>query len=446
MSTDYLYQIRKSFAACSDWLLSSLPSEKKAILYLEAEDTLFVRYNAHRVRQNTQVEQAFLNMQIFENLKSMKTVFSLTGDLDTDLKNTKLLYHKALQTMEKALEESTPREMAKNFTSKNIFEGKYSQSTVLNEISSQTKNLDFTGLAHFGPILNMVRTSENVAHEFQTDFFTLDYSLYHHQHAVKGMYCHNEWSQEEFENSLHKSNYYLELMQKPSIEIKPGNYRVYLAPGAVAELASMLSWGALSQKAYKIGRNPFEKLIAKEKQFSSKINIKENFSLGLCPAFNNNGEVAPLSLELIKNGEIQNLLTSTKTANDYGLISNFAEEEEYLKSLEIAPGNLDMSQVLSELGTGLFLSNLHYLNWSDPQNARITGMTRYACFWVEKGEIIGPIKDLRFDESFYTLWGKELESITHASEIMPNTDTYFKRHLGGKKIPGMIVSNMKFTL
>ena len=31
--------------------------------------------------------------------------------------------------------------------------------------------------------------------------------------------------------------------------------------------------------------------------------------------------------------------------------------------------------------------NLHYLNWSDNIGGRITGMTRYACFWVENGEI-----------------------------------------------------------
>jgi predicted Zn-dependent protease len=446
MTSNYLDRIKTSFEQCSDWVMQALPSDKKVILNLEAEDTLFVRYNGHRVRQNTQVEQAFMKLQIFENLKSFKTNFTLTGDLDMDLKNTKVLFHKSIMGMDRILEETAVREISKNFTSKNIFEGKYSTEEILSEITDNTKHLDFTGIAHFGPVLNMVRNSEGVKHEFLTDFFTLDYSLFNHQHAVKGMYCNSEWDQAEFENSLHKSSYYLELMQRKPVDVKPGSYRVYLAPGAVSELASMLSWGALSQKAYKTGRNPFQKLVDQEKMFSPKINVKENFGLGLCPAFNNFGEVAPLELELIKEGKIVNLLTSTKTANDYNLTSNYAEEDEYLKSLEISPGNLDLSAVLKELGTGLFLSNLHYLNWSDPTEARVTGMTRYACFWVENGEIVGPIKDLRFDESFYTLWGSELESITHASEIEPQTTTYYQRHLGGKKIPGMIINKMKFTL
>ena len=31
-------------------------------------------------------------------------------------------------------------------------------------------------------------------------------------------------------------------------------------------------------------------------------------------------------------------------------------------------------------------------------------MTRYACFWVEGGEVVGPIKDMRWDESLYDAW------------------------------------------
>ncbi len=38
----------------------------------------------------------------------------------------------------------------------------------------------------------------------------------------------------------------------------------------------------------------------------------------------------------------------------------------------------------------------------------ITGMTRYACFWVEKGEIVAPIENLRFDDYLYRFLGEGL--------------------------------------
>lgn len=446
MSSEYLEKIKKSFLSCSEAILSSALQNKKITLGLEAEDTLYVRYNNHRVRQNTHVEQAFFKLHIIDGNKYSKTNFTLTGEIDKDVKNVKLLFYKATQDLEKALPEASIRSLAKNFTSKNIFEAGYETDKVLSEISANTEHLDFTGITHFGPVLQMVQNSENVKHEFQTDYFMLDYSLFDKQNAVKGMYCDSQWSQESFENSLHRSRYYLDLMKNKQIEIKPGKYRTYLAPGAISEISSLLGWNALSQKAYKTGKCPFQKLVTGEKQLSPLISLKENFGLGLSPAFNSNGEVSPFEVEIIKKGKLNNLLTCSKTAMDYQVDTNFAEEDEAPRSLEISAGNLDINNVLKELGTGLYLSNLHYLNWSDPLNAGITGMTRYACFWVENGEIVGPIKDLRFDESLYSLWGTELEHVTHHTEIEANTGTYYQRQLGGKKIPGMIVNNMNFTL
>ena len=97
-------------------------------------------------------------------------------------------------------------------------------------------------------------------------------------------------------------------------------------------------------------------------------------------------------------------------------------------------------------GLAVFISDLHYLNWSDRETARITGMTRYACFWVENGEIISPIEDLRFDESFYSIFGDALESVTNFSEVIPETSTYVQRSTGGSRVPGLLLSQFKFTL
>jgi predicted Zn-dependent protease len=46
------------------------------------------------------------------------------------------------------------------------------------------------------------------------------------------------------------------------------------------------------------------------------------------------------------------------------------------------------SRGLKTLGTGVYISDLHYLNYSDRQACRMTGMTRFACLWVEDGELV----------------------------------------------------------
>ena len=84
--------------------------------------------------------------------------------------------------------------------------------------------------------------------------------------------------------------------------------------------------------------------------------------------------------------DIKNTLISSRSAKEYGLTSNYAEEGEYLRSPRMEVGDLNHKDVVRTLDKGLFLSNIHYLNWSDNPGGRITGLTRYACFWVEGGK------------------------------------------------------------
>ena len=60
-------------------------------------------------------------------------------------------------------------------------------------------------------------------------------------------------------------------------------------------------------------------------------------------------------------------------------------------------------------------------------------MTRYACFYVENGEIIAPIENMRFDDTIYNVFGSELESVTDTTQLIPDIGTYdgrnFEEHI-----------------
>ena len=208
----------------------------------------------------------------------------------------------------------------------------------------------------------------------------------------------------------------------------------------------MLGWNAMSAAAWKQGRSPFKKLAEKEVRLSSLLQIDENFAMGLSPRFNSLGEVSQANFPLIENGVLKTLLVSSRSAKEYGLRANGASEAEAPRAMDVRAGSLREEDVLKELGTGLYLSNLHYLNWSDLVSARVTGMTRYACFWVDGGEIVGPIKNLRWDESLYSALGSKLMAFTTHAEIDPVVDTYFQRSLGGSRIPGALIDQFTFTL
>jgi predicted Zn-dependent protease len=73
-------------------------------------------------------------------------------------------------------------------------------------------------------------------------------------------------------------------------------------------------------------------------------------------------------------------------------------------------------------------------------------MTRYACFWVEGGEIVAPIQDLRFDDSLYAFLGENLEAVTDFQSFVADVDTYGGRALGGCLVHGMMIRDFTFTL
>jgi predicted Zn-dependent protease len=318
---------------------------------------------------------------------------------------------------------------------------------MLSDILESVSHLDLAGVFSSGDVVRATINSLGQYHWFKTRNFYLDYSIYNKkQKAVKSLFAGAEWDKNKLQQNIKESSDKLILMDRESKKIERGTYRVFLAPSAVAELLGTLSWGGVSMGDHKRGNGSLKDLWEKNKKLSTKFTLAKDFSIGLAPRFNELGEIAENYLPLIKDGEWVNFLTSTRTAIEYKVNTTYATDDEGMRSPVIATGNLSRENILKELGTGLYLSDLHYLNWSDRESARITGMTRYACFWVENGEIICPIEDLRFDESYYSIFGDALVDLTNYSELIPSTGSYSLRDVGGSKVPGILLSEFKFTL
>ncbi|MFV3407113.1 TldD/PmbA family protein [Bdellovibrio bacteriovorus] len=444
---NFTEKTKQSFNIVADHLLALLKKDEAANVNLHAEESLFVRFNANKVRQNTHVEQRSLTLTLQKDGKTANINFSITGEVDEDKKRVEFWLDQARQ--ECALLPEDPYQVAivNNGTSDSTFKGSLlKDEEVIKAITTPATGADFAGLYCAGPIISANKNSAGQSHWFATENFFVDYSLYMGEKAVKSIYAGTHWDQKEFEANIAQSKNQLSLMDRPKKVLQPGAYRTYLAPGAVAELASMFSWGALSFNAYKQGGSALMKLADKEKSLSPLFSVRENYAMGLTHRYNSLGELAPETLKLISNGQLDSYVISSRSAKEYGVEGNAGDSYEGPRAMEILPGSLKKDDILKELGTGLYLSNLHYLNWSDRLNARITGMTRYACFWVENGEIVAPIADLRFDESLFDCLGENLLAVTDFQEVDPMVSTYESRALGGKKVPGMLIKDFKFTL
>jgi predicted Zn-dependent protease len=144
---------------------------------------------------------------------------------------------------------------------------------------------------------------------------------------------------------------------------------------------------------------------------------------------------------------------NSRSAAEYGLRSTARSGDESPSALAMAAGTLEQADILKQLGTGLYISNLWYLNYSDQPAARLTGMTRFATFWVEDGEIKAPVNTMRFDDSVYSLLGSQLEALTAERELLLSASTYDQRQTASTccrarwyLLPGALVKKLTLTL
>ena len=449
MKLEELSTLEKTFNQLIETLLNKKAEHEHFTVRLSSESSQFTRFNSAKVRQTGCVHDGSIQLNLMANQRTSSRQFPLTGNWDVDWE----LASTALQELrdELPLLPIDPYLVlpSGNHSSREINTGKLLTPEILvPSILETVTNLDFTGMYAGGIVIRGYGDSSGQKHWFVTDSFNLDYSLFMASgQAVKGTFAGSEWNEAAYLAKINDGKQQIEMLSRPVKELPKGQYKTYFAPAAVAELLGMLSWGAISEADIQQGNSALAALSRQEKQLSPKFTLKENFQSGLVPRFNNLGEMAAPELALIENGILINSLVNSRTAKEYNKPANGANGSETLRSPEISLGNLTFEQILPNLDTGLYVSNLHYLNWSDRPSGRITGMTRYACFWVENGEIVAPIENLRFDESLYRFWGAEnLIDLTNFQEFIPEVGTYGSRQLGGSLVPGMLVNDFTYTL
>ena len=440
--------MENKFRNISKVIYSHLKKDELLTLTFTGEESQFIRLNNAKIRQTGLVNDADIHMKMIANGRTCTGSFTLSGNDDIDTKRARFEIERMRLESTQILEDpyliipegsGSSREI-KNSNGLNF-------KDAVDAILPVIQGVDFVGILSNGKMYRGNSNSLGQEHWFETDSFSLDYSLVATNHQmVKGTFAGTDWDQNQYEHYLKQSKNKLELMELSPVKLETGKYKTWFEPAAVSDFLSMFSWNGISEASIQQGCSGFGKMRNDNVRLSSKFSISEDFSLGLVPKFNSDGEVSAEELKIISSGELKNTLVSSRTANEYDKTSNFAESGEYLRSPSMEPGSLDQSDVLKQIDKGLYLSNIHYLNWSDNPNGRITGLTRYACFWVENSEIVGPINTMRFDDSFYNYFGDNLLEVGNKTEFIPNTSTYGNREIGGTTCPGILADSFALTL
>jgi len=438
--------MRGTFKRAADTLQGLLQPGEAFTAFFEGEDSDFLRLNGNRVRQAGNVRQQSLTVDLVHGDRHVRGTLPLSGDPDADT-----LQLRATSERLRAILPFVPPDpyhacAGADSTGDDIRNGRLPDPTeLLGVLTGSAEGCDLVGHWAGGRLYRGFAGSAGQWRWFETQSFSLDWSLYHRaDKAVKGRYAGRHWEPEALASRMQGSRNQLEIMACEPVRLDPGHYRVFLAPAALMEILSVIAWQGFGLRSHRTRQTPLLQLADGQVALHPEVNLEEHSAGGQAPRFSPEGFALPDRVALISGGRHAGCLADVRSSREYGVTVNAAAERP--ESLEMAPGTLAMEQAARAVGNGLLVSDLWYGNLSDRARCAVTGMTRYACLKVVDGMAVAPVDPMRFDVSLYQLLGENLLGLTRERERIVDTGTYGQRSTASALLPGALVRDFPLTL
>lgn len=435
------------FYALADRIQVFLQAGENFTCWFSGENSDFIRLNHAAIRQAGSVSQGYLHVNLISGGRQAAFAMGISRDLEQDGDHVESLLKKQRAKIDSLPEDPYLLISTTPHSSETVKESQLPDARdVIDEVLSQAKGLDLVGIHAQGALHRGFANSFGQRNWLSNHSFNLDFSVYYQQDkAVKAGYAGFAFDKIHLARELEFVKEKLSVLSRPAMSLKPGAYRAYMTPSAFHDLISMLGLGGLSEKSLKTKQSALSKMRDEGRSLSPIFSLNEHTARSTGPLFQSQGFMKPDCVNLIENGFLSHSLISPRTAKEYGLLTNGANGSESPEAYEVLPGSLSRTDILSELGPGIFIGNLWYLNYSDRQSARITGMTRFATFWVENGEIKAPLNVMRFDDSLYDLLGSNLLALTKECDFILDAHTYDERSTSSAHLPGALVRGLKLV-
>ena len=173
-----------------------------------------------------------------------------------------------------------------------------------------------------------------------------------------------------------------------------------LEPQAVADLVGFL-FNSFDARTADEGRSAFSAKDGKtrlgEKLFNERLSLYSDPMHPDMPAVPSTNEGIPAArLSLVKSGVLENLEYSRFWAQERKREPTAGPVNYIVESSQPAVSTDDM---IKGMERGLLISRFWYVRLVDPRNIVLTGLTRDGLWWIEKGAISHPVRNLRFNQS-----------------------------------------------
>jgi PmbA protein len=225
------------------------------------------------------------------------------------------------------------------------------------------------------------------------------------------------------------------------VTVEPGDYPVVLEEYAVVDITDMLGYLGFSALAVQEGRSFVEpgRRIGSELVTIVDDGADRN---GLPMSFDYEG-VPKERVPLVEAGVCREVVYDSQTAARAGRTSTGHGLPApnpwgpFPLNAVMAAGDTPRDDLVKGLDRGLLVTRFHYTNVVHPKLAMITGMTRDGTFLVERGEVVGPVRNLRFTQSY-------LDALAGVSAVSSSRKA-IRGFLGAAVVPALRIDAWTFT-
>jgi predicted Zn-dependent protease len=225
------------------------------------------------------------------------------------------------------------------------------------------------------------------------------------------------------------------------VDLPPGDHAVVLEEHAVVDLLDQLGFVGFSGLAVEEGRSFFE---PGRRVGSELVTIVDDARdpAGMPASFDYEG-VPTRRVVMLEAGVCREVVHDAATAARAGVASTGHGLPApnpwgpFPLHAAMAAGSTPRDDVIAGLRDGLVVTRLNYTNVVHPKLAVITGMTRDGTFLVRGGEIVGPVRNLRFTQSY-------LDALA-AVEAVSAERRLLRGEFGAVLVPALRIGAWRFT-
>ena len=226
--------------------------------------------------------------------------------------------------------------------------------------------------------------------------------------------------------------------------LEAGTHTVVLEPAATATLVGFLAWVGFGGRGYIEGRSCFSD---KEGQQVAAPSISiwddgaDSRTLGAPFDF----EGTPKQrVDLVSGGVFRSAVYDRRTAKEAGRASTGHglpspnTEGPFPLHVFMQTGDATVDEMVRSTERGVLVTRFHYSNVVNPMESSITGMTRDGTFLIEKGEVVGPVRNFRFTQSI-------LGALSSVSMVGRDANLASEFFFSASRVPALKVDEFHFS-